>query len=63
MKIKNYRLISNLTGIMLGAFAFSDIINSPFQIGRMLKKDQGYIISQGVYVLGLICLFIFTESF
>ena len=59
MKMKNYRLISNLTGIMLGAFAFSDIINYPFQIRRMLEKDQGYIISQGVYVLGLICLFIF----
>ena len=59
MKIKNYKLISNLIAFLLGMFTFADVTNYPFLIGKMTEKDSGFIISQGVYVLGLICLIIF----
>lgn len=59
MKIKNYRLISNLMAFLLGMFTFADVTDYPFLIGKMTEKNSGFIISQGIYVLGLICLIVF----
>ncbi|MDO5665712.1 MAG: DUF2975 domain-containing protein [Bacteroidia bacterium] len=57
MEIKHYRLISNLTSFLFGVFIFHDVLNYFF-----LFKDADYsvnfLIPQGIYVLGLICLIV-----
>lgn len=56
MKIKHYKLISNLVGVTLGAFILSDVLNYPFLFEDLAKNPIDFLIPQGIYVLGLVCL-------
>ncbi len=56
MKIKHYKLLSGLWGFMLGAFMVGDIFNYPFLFNNLSENPVSFLIPQGIYVIGSICL-------
>lgn len=56
MEIKHYKLLSNLLGFLLGAFIFGEVLNYPFLFEDLSKNPIEFLIPQGFYVLGLLCI-------
>ncbi|MDO5523099.1 MAG: hypothetical protein Q4G48_03535 [Bacteroidia bacterium] len=62
MKTKNSKTASYITGFMLGAFLLKDIFKYPALLKNTSENPVSFLIPQGVYVLGLICLVIFFAT-
>ena len=62
MKTKKYKTASYITGFILSAFLLKDIFNYPFLLKNTSENPISFLIPQGVYVLGLICLVVFFAT-
>lgn len=59
MNIKKYKTASYISGFILSVFLLKDIFKYPFLLKNTLENPISFLIPQGVYVLGLICLVAF----
>ncbi|MDO5523100.1 MAG: DUF2975 domain-containing protein [Bacteroidia bacterium] len=59
MEIKHYKRLSNFIGFLMGVFIFNDVLNYPFLFEDTAENPASFLIPQGVFVLGLVCLMVF----
>lgn len=59
METKKLRIVNSLVGFILGAFTFGDILDFIFLYSDVFEKSKSLIIAHGIYVAGLILIFVF----
>lgn len=59
MDVKQLKMISSIIPFLLGVIAFKDIVDYPFLFKNLSDHSLNTLIPQGIFVLGLLCVFVF----